>query len=197
MKKFLFILGLCVALPFAKTHAQNMEQGAAIFSAGYGFMNLSKVLFNAGIEILNTADLDVSSRSLGPLYFKAEYGVGESFSMGLNIAYVGMNASWDDAVSGYNYKASLTNTSFMLRLNKYWYNNGNVDVYTGFGIGYRTGGWKLESDDPSFSNTPEIAIPFAFETTLGIRGYFTENIAAFGEVGASKGLVQIGVSYKL
>lgn len=198
MKKFLFILGLCVALPFAKTHAQNMEQGAAIFSAGYGFMNLSKALFNSTVEGLNTTEeVDISSRSLGPLYLKAEYGVGESFSMGLNIAYIGMNASWDDAVSGYNYKVSRNNASFMLRLNKYWYNDNNVDVYTGFGIGYRTGGWQLESDDPSFTDTPGIAFPFAFETTLGIRGYFTENIAAFGEVGASKGLVQIGVSYKL
>jgi len=197
MKKFLVIMGFCVALPFAKTQAQNMEQGAAIFSAGYGFMNLSKSFFTSAVDGLNESDAEISSRAFGPLYVKAEYGVGENFGIGLNFAYIGMNADWDDAVTGYNYKVSRNNMSFMLRFNRYWYNSDNIDIYTGMGIGYRTGGWKLESDDPDFLDTPGLAIPFAWEGTVGLRGYFTENIAAYGEVGLSKGLIQVGVSYKL
>lgn len=198
MKKLLFVLALCAAMPFTKVQAQNMEQGAAIFSGGYGFMNLSKALFMTTIEGFNDVDgAEISSSAFGPLYVKAEYGVGESFSMGLNFAYIGMSASWDDEVNDYNYKVSRNNMSFMLRLNKYWYNDNNIDVYTGFGLGYRTGGWKFESNDTFFDEEPLTAFPFAFEATLGIRGYVTENIALYGEVGASKGLVQVGVSYKL
>ena len=196
MKKFLVILGLCVVFPFAKTQAQNMEQGAAIFSGGYGFMNLSKGVFNAVVDGLNdSAGADISSRALGPLYLKGEYGVSENFSIGLNFAYIGMSATWDE--SNYNYKVSRNNMSFLLRFNKYWYNSNNFDIYSGLGIGYRTGGWKFTSDDPLFGDTPGAAIPLGFETTIGFRGYFTENIAAYGELGLSKGLVQVGVSYKL
>lgn len=199
MKKLLPV-GFALALFMCVSNlavAQNYEKGSVLFSGGYGFANLSKGAFNSVVDGFNDSlGTDINRRAFGPLYFKAEFGVGESTSIGLNVAYIGMAATWDEDT--YNYKIARNNTSFLLRINQYWVHSNNFDLYSGIGIGYRAGGWSFETDDPLFvDDFPSLNIPLGFEATLGFRGYVTDNLAIYGELGISKGLAQVGVTYKL
>lgn len=184
-------------MPINHLKAQNFEQDAIVLSAGYGFGNFGKFLFTKTVDLaIDSLGIFVKSRALGPIYFKAEYGVRERFGIGINVAYIGMNASWD--ADPFSYKVGFNNTSIMVRFNKYWINKNNFDFYTGFGMGFRgIGGWKIETKDAPFKIPIPNIFPFAFETTLGFRAYVTNNIAVYGEIGISKGFAQIGLTYKL
>ncbi|MBI1183427.1 hypothetical protein GC194_04110 [bacterium] len=195
------IIGLLLIMlaPLTALKAQSLEKGTVNLSAGYGFANLSKGIFNTTVNGFNDSlGTNISKSSLGPLYFKAEYGVGNSFSIGLNVAYIGMSANWSDKSTGYTYDVSRNNVSFLARFNGYFVNTDNFQFYAGMGIGYRAGGWNFTTNDPVWSETfPTIKFPLGFEATLGFRAFVIENLAIYGELGASKGLAQLGLTYKL
>ena len=72
------------------------------------------------------------------------------------------------------------------------------DPYWGIGAGYKTGKWTFDSNDPDFGKTAfKTPIPFGFETTVGLRYYFTDMIGFYAELGIAKSVIQGGIAIKL
>ena len=69
--------------------AQNFATGDIAFSAGYGFPNLTKTVFNV-------AEGDnINSIFIGPVYGKAEFALNETVGFGINFAYTMGSATYE------------------------------------------------------------------------------------------------------
>jgi outer membrane protein W len=204
MKYFLSTL-LLLTMIFSistKSRAQELGQGNAIFSLGHGFVAPANAAFDLlAQEAINdtTVGLDqLSFRNLGPYYLKGEYMLSDKSGLGINFAFISNSVSFTEDVSGYENKAIRNNLSIMLRYNYYLQTRESFDLYGGLGAGIRTGGWKIEFEDPTMFNVPGVVlVPLAFEATIGFRAYPIDNLAIYGEVGLSKALAQIGIAYRL
>ncbi len=119
--------------------AQSFEMGTIVISTGYGFPNLGK-------SVLNTYNTEQSFKvsGLGPLHAKFEYGISDVIGIGLSINHVNFSGEWQDEVtnsngstSTYNYKFARQSTAANLRLNFHFSKTEKLDVYWGFGFGYK------------------------------------------------------------
>lgn len=193
MKKTAIILTLTLLLcSQSKTvSAQAFEEGGKIISVGYGFPNWLGSIFNA-----YEAYGDYNATSLGPIYAKFEYGANDHIGFGLNLGYSSTNVDYVDV---YNYSIHYSSLSILARVNWHFGDSDKLDPYYGFGIGYRSSNWKYENNDPYFDDTyyDWNIFPLGFETTVGARYFFTDNIAAYAELGFAKSIFQIGLSMKL
>jgi predicted porin len=136
--------------------------------------------------------------SLGPIFGKFEYAVSDKIGIGLNVAHIGINASYnvsDGDGGNYQYKINWNNTSLLGRINLHFAKSEKLDAYWGAGLGYRFGSWKFEDNNPDSSNEsiPSV-VPFGFETTIGVRYYFIPNLGVYAEAGIAKAPIQFGLS---
>lgn len=176
------------------------SEGIIVVTAGYGFPNLGKSVLKA---YQGYGGYKVSG--VGPLSFKGEYGLSDKIGFGVSINYVSFAASWiengtdslGNSTIPYTYKFSRTSVSVLARLNIHFATSEKLDPYWGVGAGYRTGGYKFTSNDPSYTGSVTFpTIPVGFETTIGVRYYFTDNIGGYVEMGMAKALIQAGLSFK-
>ncbi|MBW8050795.1 MAG: hypothetical protein FVQ77_10765 [Cytophagales bacterium] len=173
--------------------------GTVAITAGYGFPNL-------GLAVLKSIENQTgvtgwTAFGLGPIHFRAEYGLSDKVGFALSVNYVSFGAEYteDDFFTGatYNYTVSFSSISFLGRINVHFATTEKLDAYWGIGAGYRTGTWKFESNEPNYiPDVIKTPIPVGFETTLGLRYYFTDNIGAYIEIGAAKSLMQGGLAVK-
>lgn len=203
--KYILNTAIALSLIFSSSlevKAQELGQGNAIFSMGHGFVSPANALFGGLVEGLSTDSVlgedAMSLRNLGPYYLKGEYMLSDNSGLGINLAYISNRASWNDDIAGYNYNATRNNLSILLRYNYYLMTRESFELYGGLGAGLRVGGWRINSDDPTFSGTPPSgSFPVGLEATLGFRAYPIRNLAIYGEFGASKGIAQFGLAYRL
>jgi hypothetical protein len=195
MKKFTkctlaVALGIFLAAP--SMFAQSFEKGNVIITAGYGFGNLSKVLFKAYAD--NTG---YKASSIGPAFGKVEFAVSDKVGIGLNFAHIGVDANYQ-INDNYQGNISFKNTSVLGRINLHFANSEKLDAYWGAGLGYRFGRWKHTDNDPGTEVDGEIPsiIPFGFETTVGVRYFFIPNLGVYAELGIAKAPIQFGLSAK-
>ncbi|MDY0103309.1 MAG: hypothetical protein RBS07_10245 [Lentimicrobium sp.] len=76
----------------------------------------------------------------------------------------------------------------------------NLDTYGGIAVGIRAETWKYFTYDPFanvYGDVKESTIHPLFAFYIGGRYYFSDNFAAFGELGYGLGYLTLGVSYKL
>jgi hypothetical protein len=173
------------------------EEGNMVFSIGYGVPNLTKSLYSAYDSYTN-----FSVTGIGPLHFKFEYFLSESFGVGLVVNYVNTSATWkDENFAGILYKTTYNYSSlaFNMRFNWHFYTNDHFDIYGGSGIGYRVNKYEYIDEDPNGLtdwSRPSF-FPLGFELTVGMRYFFMENIGVYMEVGAAKSILQFGVAIKI
>ncbi len=184
--------------------AQSFEKGRVIISAGYGFPNLGKSFLKT-YESKN----GYKATGIGPMHFKGEYALSDKISLGLSVNYSSYGAEWTDTTSEwnsstssytyrtYNYSVGRTSISFNPRLNLHFATSEKLDPYWGIGFGYKMSTWKFTSDNPNYVNesAPGL-IPVGFETTIGLRYYFTPNIGLYAETGISRSIFQGGIVAK-
>lgn len=206
MKKLLLKISFVLAAFFfaSSGFAQAYEEGKFIVSAGYGFPNWGKVFTKA--SIVNSSATNVSATGFGPLHFKFEYGLTDRFGLGLSVNYNNFGFTWTEpnnnySYSGgpqtYNYTFKSSALAVNLRFNRHWEVNDKVDAYWGMGFGYSNTNWSETSNDPTYTkSTFTVPIPVSFETTIGMRYYFTENIGMYVEGGYAKSILQAGVVAK-
>jgi outer membrane protein W len=179
------------------TKAQIFEEGKSFISAGYGFVGFGASIYKS---ILDGTDVKIAN--IGPLYFKYEYAVSENIGIGLVVANIQNNFSADYTVTEngqtrvYTESLKRSNTSIMARLNWHFGESDKFDPYFGFGLGYRTGGWRYSNTNPNDNTKVDLptAFPFGFETTVGARYFFSPNIGLYTEFGLAKSVVQFGVT---
>lgn len=180
----------------------DFEQGVMIFSLGYGTPNLT-AWFLSGFD--NYDGYTVSA--FGPLHAKFEYAATDEIGIGLSVNHVSTTINYqDNALSTssaiYNYKFNISNTAFNVRINYHFLVENSLDLYTGVGFGYRIGSYKYSTNDPNFdagnaSYNGTVLPPIGFETTIGMRYYFTELFGAYVEAGLAKSIIQGGLVLKL
>ena len=179
------------------------RKGAIVISAGYGFGNFTKTLF------MPYYDFDAFTYSAsGPIHFKGEYGLSDKIGIGLSINYISGNAFWNDTYVPST--GQLTNPagrwdfslwSILLRMNLHFAPKKKLDPYVGIGAGYRQENWRFLSPYPLLSPAPPSLysptyLPWGFETTVGLRYCFTNNIGIYTEIGFAKAIIQGGITVK-
>lgn len=188
------------------TKAQCWEEGKVAVSIGYGFPNLGKSLLNAF-----DSNTGYKATGFGPLHVKGDYALTDKFSFGVSMNFVNYGATYtvvgnvydptNTIVIGsavYDNKISVLAYSINARMNFHFATTDKVDPYWGIGAGYGNRKITQTSTDPNyaFSSSFTALIPIGFETTIGCRFFFTENIGAFTEIGWSKSLIQAGLTAK-
>jgi opacity protein-like surface antigen len=197
----LFIFSGCLQL----MNAQSWDEGKIVISAGYGFPNFGKLIVKSF-----QSEANFTPTGVGPIHGKFEYGLTKKIGVGLSINYSAFGAKWTDTQDKtdafgnpytvtYDYKVSSSAVAFNPRLNIHFATTEKVDAYWGIGIGYKVNKVTFSSTDPDFDDNSISGslIPVGFETTFGLRYYFTENIGLYTELGLSRSLIQGGLSIKL
>lgn len=173
------------------------EQGVKVVSLGYGTPNLTKAIFS----IYNMME-NYENTGIGPLHVKFEYGLSDKIGLGVSSNFVQSKVRWtemDFFGSGTNYSEGFDYMALdiNIRANWHFYTTDKFDSYLGIGVGYNQIAWSYYTD---YENaTPlslSVAAPIGYESTVGMRYFFTDNIGAFLELGYAKSLVQAGVSIK-
>ena len=171
-------------------------QGKIVVSAGYGFPNLGKAVITAIINASNATD--IKATGLGPLHLRAEYGLSDKVGIAASVNYISYGASWtsknDTTGFPYSNKLSKTSLSILARINFHFGITDKLDPYFGVGAGYKTGNWKLTSNDPTLQDDKlKTFSPFGFETTIGLRYYLMQGFGLYSEIGIAKSAIQFGV----
>ena len=201
LKLLIAIIGLSFAAITVK--AQAFAEGTKVVSLGYGFPNLGKT-------VLKVFDDEVGYKAtgFGPIHARFEYGLTDKFGLGASVNFNTYGAEYNSTSSVWNgssyqtitYKETFkaTSISILVRFNKHWDLNDQVDVFSGIGVGYKYSGFKSTTDNPTGTQSLTISnpIPVGFEWTWGMRYFFTENIGAYIELGLAKSILQAGVTAK-
>ncbi len=201
MKRILVILLTAASVCFTTgtLEAQAVEEGNSIITVGLGYPNLGKAVFN-----LYEAETGYHAGGFGPMHIKYEYILSEKFGVGVSLGYVGFDITWqEDAFDGSNktYDTGFKGSSIgiLARFNYHFATGDKVDPYFGVGAGYNNWSFEYYSDDPDNDGEEILDFPLnvGFETTVGARYYFTDNIGAYAEIGFGKSLLQAGLAIKL
>ncbi|MBI3501497.1 MAG: hypothetical protein HY063_06865 [Bacteroidetes bacterium] len=194
---------------FAKKHGGQAKnafgEGTIVISAGYGFGNFTQALFSFANSFGG-----YSYSSIGPIHGKFEYGLSDNIGVGLSMNYIGAKAKWNDTYDVYNSTTGNYDTypctnewdfsslSILARFNVHFATTEKLDPYWGIGAGYRSGSWSQSSTCQGGTTRAYPSYqPFGFETTFGLRYYFTDNIGLYSEIGWAKAVIQFGVAVKL
>lgn len=174
-------------------------EGATVISLGYGFPNLYKWVFTT-YELLYPLG---KSAGVGPFHAKFEYGLADKFGIGVHLDFATASFTWEE--EGWINDTIMYDSGFKgnglaisLRGNWHFYTTKNLDLYSGIHFGYDLGAMKFFTDDPDLQSFfPDLSFPFVLGGTIGMRYYFNKNLAMYMELGYSKSLAQLGMSYKI
>lgn len=177
------------------------EEGNMLFALGYGFPNFGKTL----LKSTYIDETDAKITGFGPMHFRFEYALSETWGIGFssNFNTYGIEYDYDDYNSlgqpvVYHWSEKITGINFLVRFNKHWAAGSKADIFSGTGLGYAYNKWTYKTDDPDYTNESWVfPIPVGFETTIGVRIFFTDNFAGYIEAGWAKSILQAGVCYKL
>ncbi len=176
-------------------NAQAFEKGKSYASIGYGFQLLPvKSLFKVYQD-----ELGFKVKGMGPFAMKYEYAITDKVGIGLNIGFTNASIAWSDSslnlsgnIENFNYSYKYSKLTITPRFNYHLGDNEKIDPYIGLGIGFKKASYKFTTSDPFFNGISFSGLPVSFEATFGIRGWFTDQIGAFAEIGAGHGFFQLG-----
>ena len=109
-----------------------------------------------------------------------------------------VGATWNnyDGSGNIPYSNEFSRSSFsaLARINFHFGTTEKLDPYFGVGAGYRQATWEFKTNDPN--NLEDVKAPgfspFGFETTIGLRYYFTPAFGLYTELGFAKSAIQAG-----
>ncbi|MBU6343286.1 MAG: outer membrane beta-barrel protein, partial [Bacteroidetes bacterium] len=107
----------------------------------------------------------------------------------------------DPLITQYTTKYAAKKLRAMFRLNYHFVQSEKVDMYSGFGAGYKSVNRSVETNPKNDyfedANASGALIPVTLRVAIGAKIYFTQNIGAHVELGAfGGGLLQAGLSVK-
>ena len=218
MKKVLCVFSM---LLIASATTAQMAQGSLSIDPYIGVPNwANSILYNQyeGDET-NVQDYKVvgSMLSYGGRF---EYMMSDKVGVGADVNYEvsGFSYKFDDytydangnyltdingdyIITQYNTKYSAKKLRAMFRLNYHFVQSEKVDMYSGFGAGYKSVNRSVETNPKNDyfedANASGALIPVTLRVAIGAKIYFTQNIGAHVELGAfGGGLLQAGLSVK-
>lgn len=200
-----FSFGIATAQDYSRPSEpiKSFGEGAVAFTAGYGYPNWGQI----GINII--LDSSIYQRyspykSVGPIHFRGEYGLSKSIGLGLSVNYNSFGGQWFRDYyqylgysKFYSENMSVKSISLMARFNLHFAVSNQVDPYCGIAAGYKLITYKYHSDYPGVVYDYTGGLPVGFETTIGIRYYFSDIVGIYVEMGFAKSIIQGGISLKL
>jgi hypothetical protein len=203
-----FILFLSFTLLSVGIKAQNDELLKWNVSIGLGAPNMSRYseFVNKTFKIKPNYDI----KGKGPFHLKVEYRPIWWLGVGLNVNHSSYKITY--LVENYtNTNGDVipnivtiknASTAFNIRGNLHLLNPKHYgpqgDIYWGIGLGYKIGRYKASAQFMNPNPIPTLSfpnlLPIGFETTLGVKYYFTPNIGAYAELGFAKSIIQIGAT---
>ena len=147
------------------------------------------------------------------IHFKAEYAVREKTGIVISVGFCNSEGSWNDnhhistPLKGFSSPINrgyytFESLSVLARVNQSIAKGKFLDLYAGFGIGYRLDSYtSIEFDQ--FGNKIIVAdkegatFPVSLELGFGLRIFPHENIGIFTEIGLAKSLAQAGIVFRL
>lgn len=170
-KKTIFIVliaTLFTCVNSLESKAQAFQEGDWVLSAGLGLGHTFSYAGSGGL----------------PLGVGVEYGITDlntgSIGIGADLGFTSFDAYKVLTVGGrgsYHYSELVDN---------------KLDLYGGLGLYYRNFNWSV-GDGSSYSYGSGMYAAFH----LGARYYFSDKVAAYGELGNNWGWMNIGVAFKL
>lgn len=127
-----------------------------------------------------------------PIYAKFSYQLGKTDELGFvyHFSDFGFHNDFRDL--------RLVSHGFLIRYNKIAYENHVFQLYFGFGLGMKY--VTYQSSDVYNHNSnywQDVYYQEAIEATVGFRYFFNKKWGVFGELGMSRSVLQLGVSYQL
>lgn len=167
MKKIIFAVALLLGIGTAS--AQTFAEGTSVIQCGVGL----------------GSDFGL------PIGLSYEYGISEKLGVG---AYAGY-ASKTETLAFFG-DLKYTYTLFGARGNYHFFQSDKMDAYAGILLGYNAASISV-SNSPAGAVAPAAASAMIYGGHVGGRYYFSDNLAAFGEVGYGLGYLNLGLAYKL
>jgi opacity protein-like surface antigen len=168
-----------------------IQKGQFTISAGYGAPSIIRSFLK-----INNKNKQYEIMGYGPSMLKTDYMLTNKWSVGLNFSYSFSRLSWMDygwdstikASRPYEYGVEAEEFSLLIRSNYHFYNKKKIDAYVGagFGLGRIYLGTYTLAPQNQFSVGYSIPRPISFESTVGMRYYFTKHIGIYTEVGLGK-----------
>ena len=179
-------------LLFTKINLKQIKMKKIIIAIAlvFGLSSANAQTFEEGTSVIQLGAALGSDFGL-PLGGSYEYGITDKIGVGAYVGYA--SKSFDSGFIFSNYKA--TYTIFGAKGNYHFYNTDKFDAYGGLLIGYNSVSFTYSD------STAGYVAPSAGGTliapSVGARYYFTDNIAAFAELGYGIGYLTAGLAYKL
>lgn len=197
--------------PVAKTETMRknrncFKKGVQLLSTGYGIPGIGKSAFDDLDEIYPKATFT----SLGPIFLKYEYAIGDKWGLGLvtrfatsKVVYPVNGPVYDDnqnptgGDSTYTHTQSFRSFGLMARGNLHFGTSHSWDHYIGVGLGYGNSAYKVNLGGDLEGKAFEVSlpIPIAWEATVGTRYYFSDKVGAYAELGFSQSVLNAGFTY--
>ena len=181
MKEFLVLLMLAPSVLMGQK-----EVGQIVPSFGLGY-SLIGAIFS-----INDGQSDTKNFATPALVFACDYGITENFSVGLAGGWQKMGIEYtdyqyydeDDNLVTEDFKYTISRTNVGVRALFHYTDIENLDMYSGAKVGYTIWNFTNETTDPYFVEPTDRASGMGFQIiAFGARGYFTESVGAFFEVG--------------
>jgi hypothetical protein len=177
-------------------HAQSDESPQTTVSAGYGLGPSDFSGVHAYLEDVYRTYSPVYERVSGPLYLKLEYAPSTKISLGLNFStskyHIKYSTNWHSPGGLLlidNLECDFKTYSILGRINYYFFNSSDFELYTGCGVGFRNNSF---SATPPESSSVSLS-PICLELTLGGRLLLSKHVGIFSEIGYSESIMQIGL----
>ena len=183
MKKIMILACLLVSqLTFSQTTFSKGDQYASV-SYGLGAIGMNFTSIYSSLP-------NYKSSTLGPIGGYYERAMTDNIGIGASVNYVRSSASYDMGSA-----IDITTTQLAISLRGAYHfklSNKKLDPYAGVGLAYRNFGYKSTAANMNLT----LGTPAGIQIFAGSRYFFTNNIAAFAEVGYGVSFLNIGATYK-
>lgn len=191
----------------ARKNRNCFKKGVQVISTGYGIPGIGASAYDDLDEIYPTA----SFSSLGPIFLRYEYAIGDKWGLGLvtryatsKVEYPVQGPLYDDEQnpiggdSTYTYTQTFRSIGAMVRGNLHFGTSYSWDHYVGLGLGYGNSQYNIDLGGNFGGTAFEVSspIPIAWEATVGTRYYFSETVGAYAELGFSQSILNAGFTFK-
>lgn len=190
---------------FVDVYSQSWLDNKHIFSFGMGTGTTSAKLYDRSFQDNDNYKATISSG----YHVKYEWIITTKIRFALSFSSVNIRGTWSGTEKPPDYSFQLfynppdpnagsyrvTSTSFVPRINWSLIQKEKIELYLGFGFGYRYDNYRetIVNNDVHGIGNNGLLIPISFEGSIGVRGYVSQNIGLFSEFGFAKSFFQAGI----
>jgi len=184
----LICISLLVGVTVTKSSAQKFDVGSNVIGLGIGLGDTYSYTTSS------------STPALSAKYEHGMWSVGGPGTISLG-GYLGYKSySYDGLGYGYSFSEKWSYTIIGLR-SAYHYTGlegSKFDPYGGLMLSYDVASVSYSNSDPFYYYSSRVSYGSVFRITLylGARYYFSDNWAAFGELGFGNAILTLGAAYK-